>query len=51
VILALVQSWGFAIFTESLQGAVLYPGFWFKVQMALFLTTGRGVHRRTPSLG
>jgi preprotein translocase subunit SecY len=40
VILALVQSWGFAIFTESLQGAVLYPGFWFKVQMALFLTTG-----------
>jgi preprotein translocase subunit SecY len=40
VILALVQAWGFAIFTESLQGAVAYPGFWFKVQMALFLTTG-----------
>ena len=40
VLLALVQAWGFAIFTESLQGAVAYPGFWFKVQMALFLTTG-----------
>jgi preprotein translocase subunit SecY len=40
VVLALVQAWGFAIFTESLQGAVLAPGFWFKIQMALFLTTG-----------
>ena len=40
VVLALVQAWGFAIFTESLQGAVIAPGFWFKVQMALFLTTG-----------
>jgi len=40
VILAMVQAWGFAIFTESLQGAVANPGFWFKVQMALFLTTG-----------
>ena len=40
VILAVVQAWGFAIFTESLQGAVATPGFWFKVQMALFLTTG-----------
>ncbi len=38
--LALVQAWGFAIFTESLPGAVASPGFWFKVQMALFLTTG-----------
>ena len=40
VILAVVQAWGFAIFTESLQGAVATPGFWFKIQMALFLTTG-----------
>lgn len=40
VALAVVQAWGFAIFTESLQGAVANPGFWFKVQMALFLTAG-----------
>lgn len=38
--LAIVQAWGFALFTESLQGAVASPGFWFRVQMALFLTTG-----------
>jgi preprotein translocase subunit SecY len=38
--LAWVQAWGFALFTESLQGAVANPGFWFKVQMALFLTSG-----------
>jgi hypothetical protein len=29
VVLALVQAWGFAIFTESLQGAVMNPGLWF----------------------
>ena len=40
VILAVVQGWGFGLFTESLPGAVASPGFWFKVQMALFLTTG-----------
>src|SRR3970040_1308789 len=40
VILAVVQAWGFAIFTESLQGAVATPGFLFKLPMALFLTTG-----------
>ena len=40
VFLAIVQGWGFGIFTESLPGAVANPGFWFKVQMALFLTTG-----------
>ena len=40
VVLAIVQGWGFGIFTESLPGAVANPGFWFKVQMALFLTTG-----------
>jgi preprotein translocase subunit SecY len=40
VLLAIVQGWGFAIFTESLQGAVANPGFAFKVQMSLFLTAG-----------
>ena len=40
VVLAIVQAWGFALFTESLQGAVATPGLGFKVQMVLFLTTG-----------
>jgi preprotein translocase subunit SecY len=40
VVLAVVQGWGFALFTESLQGAVATPGLWFKIQMALILTTG-----------
>ncbi|MBC7898148.1 MAG: preprotein translocase subunit SecY [Cytophagaceae bacterium] len=40
VVLAIVQAWGFALFTESLQGAVAQPGFWFRIQMSLFLTTG-----------
>jgi preprotein translocase subunit SecY len=40
VILAIVQAWGFALFTESLQGAVANPGIGFKIQMVLFLTTG-----------
>ena len=40
VALAAVQGWGFALFTESLQGAVTSPGFGFKLQMVLFLTTG-----------
>ena len=40
VLLAVVQAWGFALFTESLQGAVNTPGFGFKLQMVLFLTTG-----------
>jgi preprotein translocase subunit SecY len=39
-VLAIVQAWGFALFTESLQGAVANPGFAFKLQMVLFLTTG-----------
>ena len=38
--LAAVQAWGFALFTESLQGAVANAGFGFKVQMVLVLTTG-----------
>jgi preprotein translocase subunit SecY len=40
VVLAVVQAWGFAIFTESLQQAVLNPGLGFKMQMVLVLTTG-----------
>jgi preprotein translocase subunit SecY len=40
VVLAMAQAWGFALFTESLQGAVALPGFGFKLQMMLFLTTG-----------
>jgi len=40
VALALVQAWGFALFTESVQGAVGTPGFGFKFQMAWILTTG-----------
>jgi preprotein translocase subunit SecY len=38
--LAVVQAWGFALFTESLPGAVANPGMGFKVEMVLFLTTG-----------
>ena len=40
VLLAILQAWGFALFTESLQGAVTTPGIGFKIQMVLFLTTG-----------
>jgi preprotein translocase subunit SecY len=40
VALAMVQAWGFAIFTEGVQGAVSLPGFGFKLQMAFILTTG-----------
>src|ERR687889_683202 len=40
IALALVQAYGFALFTSSLQNAVVNPGFAFKVQMVLFLTTG-----------
>ncbi len=40
VALAIVQAYGFALFTESLQGAVLHPGIAFRIQMVLFLTTG-----------
>jgi preprotein translocase subunit SecY len=40
VFLAAVQAWGFALFTESLQGAIATPGFAFRLQMAFFLTTG-----------
>src|SRR5205814_4389119 len=40
VILAAVQGWGFALFTSSLENAVVNPGFGFKLQMVLVLTTG-----------
>src|ERR671921_238639 len=40
VFLAAVEGYGFALFTESLQGAVATPGFGFKLQMAFFVTTG-----------
>jgi preprotein translocase subunit SecY len=40
VLLAAVQAWGFALFTESLQGAIATPGFGFRLQMAFFLTVG-----------
>ncbi|MEK7241113.1 MAG: preprotein translocase subunit SecY [Gemmatimonadota bacterium] len=40
IALALVQAWGFALFTESVQGAVASPGFGFKFEMAWILTTG-----------
>ncbi len=40
VVLAVVQAWGFALFTSSLENAVINPGFAFKVQMVLLLTTG-----------
>src|SRR5918911_565633 len=40
VVLAAVQAWGFALFTESLPGVVDAPGFGFRLQMTFFLTTG-----------
>ena len=38
--IAIMQAWGFALFMESLQGAVAHPGFGFRLEMTLFLTTG-----------
>ena len=40
VALALGQAWGFAVFTESLAGAVVHPGFLFRLETTVFLTTG-----------
>jgi len=41
VALAAVQAWGFALFTESLTGAVANPGsLAFRLQMTFFLTVG-----------
>jgi preprotein translocase subunit SecY len=40
VFLAVIQAWGFSLFVESLEGTVRSPGFGFRIEMALFLTTG-----------
>src|SRR5690242_17953909 len=40
VALAWVQAWGFALFTQSMQGVVGTPGVGFQIQMAFFLTAG-----------
>ena len=40
VVLAVVQGYGFSLFTQSLPNAVVNPGFGFTVQTVLFLTTG-----------
>jgi preprotein translocase subunit SecY len=40
VFLAIIQAWGFALFTESIEGTVRSPGFSFRLEMTLFLTTG-----------
>src|SRR5688500_20412689 len=37
VLLAIVQAWGFALFTSSLENAVINPGFGFRMQMVLAL--------------
>jgi preprotein translocase subunit SecY len=38
--IAVLQALGYTIFTESLAGAVQHPGFAFRMEMVLFLTTG-----------
>ena len=40
VVLCLFQSYGFALFTEQLPGAVAHPGFGFRMTTVLTLTTG-----------
>ena len=40
VALAVVQGYGFAVFTQSLPNAVANPGVMFQTLMVLFLTTG-----------
>ncbi len=40
VALSIFQAYGFAIFTESLQGAVVNPGWGFRLTTVLTLTTG-----------
>jgi preprotein translocase subunit SecY len=40
VLLAVVQAYGYALFTSGVQGAVVTPGTGFIFQMVLFLTTG-----------
>ena len=40
VLLAWVQAWGFALFTQGIPGVVATTGFAFQIQMAFFLTVG-----------
>lgn len=40
ILLSLMQSYGYAIFLESQPGAVLSPGFGFRLTTVLMLTTG-----------
>ncbi|HEX9580684.1 MAG TPA: preprotein translocase subunit SecY [Gemmatimonadales bacterium] len=40
IVLAGFQAWAFALFTESLQGAVVNPGWGFRVITTIMLTTG-----------
>lgn len=40
LLLAAVQAYAFSVFTASIDTAVMNPGFAFKMQMMLFLTTG-----------
>jgi preprotein translocase subunit SecY len=40
VVLCVFQAYGFAIFVEQLQGAVLHPGMVFRLTTVLMLTTG-----------
>jgi preprotein translocase subunit SecY len=40
VAIAMMQAYGFALFTESLEGAVRDPGLAFRLEMMLFLTAG-----------
>jgi len=40
VAIAMMQAYGFALFTESLEGAVRNPGLGFRLEMTLFLTAG-----------
>src|SRR5512142_2685002 len=40
VALAFVQGWGYAVFLESMQGAVRTPGIGFLIQTAVIMTAG-----------
>ena len=40
VLIALGQAWTFAVFTESIPGAVPFPTFWTRLAMVVVLTTG-----------
>jgi preprotein translocase subunit SecY len=40
IVLAALQGWGYAVFLQNMQGAVLNPGFGFLLATTLTLTTG-----------